>query len=210
MSTSPWLVPVTALRRTVGARQREQRSGQLGELRVADTWVADDGTATVDVVLSVVVGGIEAAGTVSARWASSCRRCLRPVGGTVEAPVRELYRPGGGADEDTYPLGTDQLDLEPLARDALLLGLPLAPLCREDCRGICPACGADRSVTSCDCEVERADPRWGPLDALSSDPGSDVAGSDDAGADAGANEAGAPGGSQGWAPGRWSSAERSD
>lgn len=210
MSTSPWLVPVTALRRTVGARQREQRTGPLGELRVADTCVADDGTATVDVVLSVVVGGIEAAGTVSARWASSCRRCLRPVGGTVEAPVRELYRPGGGGDEDTYPLGTDQLDLEPLARDALLLGLPLAPLCRDDCRGICPVCGAERSESSCDCEVELADPRWGPLDALSSDTGSDVPGADDTGRDAEADETGSPDGPQGWARGRWSSSERSD
>lgn len=196
MTSSPWLVPVTALRRSVGARQREQRTGRLGELRVADTCVADGGSATVDVVLSVVVGGIEAHGTVSARWVGSCRRCLRRVAGSIEAPVRELYRPGGGGDEDTYPLGTDHLDLEPLARDALLLGLPLAPLCREDCRGICPRCGADRSGTSCACEVERSDPRWGALDALSSAPGPPGRGA--AGHDAdGQGAPGAPGGADG-------------
>lgn len=168
MSTGAWMVPVTALRRVAGARQREQRTGRLGELRVADTRVPADGTVEVDVVLTVVVGGIEVTGTVSSRWVGDCRRCLRPVGGTIEAPVRELYRPGGDDDEETYPLGADHLDLEPLARDALLLGLPLAPLCRDDCRGLCPVCGGDRSETSCDCGIEVADPRWAALEALSS------------------------------------------
>ena len=208
MSTSPWLVPVTALRRTVGARQREQRSGRLGELRVGDTWVPDGGAATVEVVLGVVVGGIEAAGTVSSRWVGSCRRCLRPVGGTIEAPVRELYRPGGGDDEETYPLGADHLDLEPLARDALLLRLPLAPLCRDDCRGICPVCGADRSETSCGCEVERSDPRWAPLDALAA--ATDPVPGELGPGELGPGELGAAGGSSGGSPVRSSSAEQTD
>ena len=52
-------------------------------------------------------------------------------------------------DEDTYPLEGDQLDLRPLVRDALLLELPLAPLCREDCRGLCAECGADLNLGPC-------------------------------------------------------------
>ena len=54
-------------------------------------------------------------------------------------------------DEDTYPLEGDQLDLRPLVRDALLLELPLAPLCREDCRGLCAECGADLNLGPCQC-----------------------------------------------------------
>lgn len=171
MGASPWLVPVTALRRAVGTQHRECRSGRLGELRVADTVVPADAETTVDVELSVVVGGIEAEGTVRSTWVGSCRRCLRPVGGSIEAPVRELYRPGGGDDEETYALGTDQLDLEPLARDALLLALPLAPLCREDCQGLCPTCGAELADGPCGCATEVADPRWAALDALRAEEG---------------------------------------
>ena len=67
------------------------------------------------------------------------------------AEVRERYAPVGGADrdEEAYPLSGDELDLEPLARDAVLLELPLAPLCSEDCRGLCPVCGANRNTEPC-------------------------------------------------------------
>ena len=83
------------------------------------------------------------------------------------AEVRERYAPGGGADrdEEAYPLAGDELDLEPLARDAVLLELPLAPLCAEDCRGLCPTCGANRNTEPCACP-RPVDPRWSALDAL--------------------------------------------
>jgi uncharacterized protein len=55
--------------------------------------------------------------------------------------------------------------LRPLVRDALLLELPLAPLCREDCRGLCAHCGADLNDGPCDCAPPR-DPRWDALDVL--------------------------------------------
>jgi uncharacterized protein len=57
------------------------------------------------------------------------------------------------------------LDLESLARDAVMLELPLAPLCSEDCLGLCPQCGANRNETSCTCVIA-GDPRWSALDAL--------------------------------------------
>jgi len=87
------------------------------------------------------------------------------------ATVREHYAPDGEGDEDAYPLEGDELDLEPLARDAVLLDLPLAPLCSVDCRGLCPQCGANWNLVTCDC-VPTGDPRWSALDALR-DPPSD-------------------------------------
>jgi uncharacterized protein len=78
-------------------------------------------------------------------------------------------------DEETYPLGHDILDLAPIVHDACILSLPLAPLCTEECRGICPACGANRNLEECSCVAER-DPRWGALDQLR---GSETIGRDD-------------------------------
>ncbi|HET6915863.1 MAG TPA: DUF177 domain-containing protein [Acidimicrobiales bacterium] len=84
---------------------------------------------------------------------------------------------GEEEDEETYPLKGELLDLQPLVRDALLLDLPLAPLCREDCKGLCPTCGADLNDGPCSCARAPADPRWAALDLLKegglrqSDPG---------------------------------------
>jgi uncharacterized protein len=85
----------------------------------------------------------------------------------VTATVREHYAPAGaaGQDEDVYPLSGDELDLEPLAHDAVMLDLPLAPLCSVDCLGLCPRCGENWNVTRCDCPPE-GDPRWSALDVL--------------------------------------------
>ena len=74
-----------------------------------------------------------------------CSRCLQPVEGTIDVHVDELFETAPLAGE-TYQLDDDALDLLPLVRDVLLLELPTAPLCRDDCAGICPECGADRNV----------------------------------------------------------------
>jgi uncharacterized protein len=126
----------------------------------------------VDVILEVAVGGIAVTGEVRGPWWGECRRCLRRVEGTVAADVRELYRPAGSDEdeEETYLLGLDHLDLRPLARDAILLELPLAPLCRPDCAGLCPVCGTDRNEALCDCDTAPRDVRWAALDVLRPDP----------------------------------------
>lgn len=176
MSPGPWRVPITTLRRSLGARQPVRREGSLGRLVVADTVVAPDAIVAADVVLCAVDGGVEVSGGVTAPFRGTCRRCQQPLAGEVVAEVRELYRPigarrrDGDDDEDTYELGIDHLDLEPMARDAVLLELPLAPLCRADCAGLCVRCGADRNVEACGCAPEPIDDRWAALDVLRESP----------------------------------------
>jgi uncharacterized protein len=91
-----------------------------------------------------------------------------PRGGAGASSTSWSTDPGESDDDDeeTYALGVDHLDLEPLARDAVLLNLPLAPLCRADCAGLCPICGADLADGDCGCDEESGDPRWAALDAL--------------------------------------------
>jgi uncharacterized protein len=173
---NPWLVPITTLRRSIGQRHHERRSGPVGVLRVADSRIPESAVVTADVDLDSVDGGIEVSGLVEAPWVGECRRCLKEVGGTLECEVREVYRrrpPGEppGQDEETYPLAGEMLDLRPLVRDALLLELPMAPLCREDCAGLCPTCGADLSEGPCGCSPAGGDPRWAALDVLRPPPG---------------------------------------
>ena len=121
----------------------------------------------LDLTLASYPGGIMATGTVSAPWRGECRRCGGPVEGTVVADVLERYAPVGGTDrdEEAYPLAGDELDLEPLARDAVLLELPLAPLCSRGLPGPVPDLRGQPEHRACDC-APVADPRWAALDVL--------------------------------------------
>ncbi len=156
MAKDPWLVPVTTLRRVPGSSRHEARVGRVGALEVAESRVAAGSDVSADVVLSALDGGIEVEGSVSSVWEGECRRCLSSVRGVITCEVRELFRPRRrhekpDDDEETYPLESEMLDLGPLVRDALLLELPVAPLCRDDCAGLCPTCGANRNDAPCRC-----------------------------------------------------------
>jgi uncharacterized protein len=169
MGVRPFIVNVAGLRRTPGARRNEHRSSPIDGLRVTGSWVPKGGEVDVDVVLEVADGGIVTAGTVTAPWVGECRRCLGEVTGELSVPVRELYSSQSldpEAEEEIYPIRGDTIDLLPLARDAVLLNLPQAPLCRPDCAGLCPSCGADLNGAPCDCPPTTVDSRWGVLDVL--------------------------------------------
>ena len=79
--------------------------------------------------------------------------------------VDELFEPHP-LEGETYQLDDDVIDLEPLVRDALLLELPLAPLCAPDCAGLCPTCGVNHNLTRCECVTTEIDPRWAALRSL--------------------------------------------
>ena len=159
------MVHLGALARTPGTRRAERCEGLIAGLRVSGSAVPDDATVVADVVLEAVPGGAIVRGSVEAPWAGECRRCLGEAAGRLRSEVWEVFEEQPDP-EQTYPLHGDQLDLEPMARDAVLLELPLVPLCREGCRGLCPTCGADLNLGDCDCEPAVSDPRWAALDAL--------------------------------------------
>lgn len=164
MSSRPFVVHVAKLRRVLGTRWHEVRSGPIDDLACTGSEVPPGAVLQADVTLTSIAGGITVTGVVTAPWTGECRRCLLAASGTLTIPVRELYTEDGDG-EETYPLVNDQVDLEELVHDAVLLELPIAPLCDEECRGLCPVCGANRNEESCRCETPRHD-RWAALDVL--------------------------------------------
>lgn len=166
MSTRPFLVAVTAILRT-GSPERVRRAGIIDDLYVSGSAVPPSAEVAVDLTLAPVGRAIEARGTVRAPWVGECRRCLRSVESEVFVGVVELFEEEPVA-EETYPLVGGRVDLEPLAREAVVLELPQAPLCREGCLGLCPVCGADLNEVACGCEAP-TDPRWAVLDQLRTD-----------------------------------------
>lgn len=162
----PFVVNVADLMHRPGARRLEHLSGPTAAMRVAATDVPDHSQLEVESLLEPAGAGIVATGWAQADWVSECRRCEQPVSGTLRAEFREQFEPGADPEGDTYPLSRDQVDLELVAREAILLDLPLAPVCREGCAGLCPTCGADLNDGPCTCAPAVADPRWSALDAL--------------------------------------------
>ena len=124
-----------------------------------------------------VAGRLQAAGegrfywraSLRTRMAGQCRRCLAPVTVPVVADVDALFSQDPDALEDpsSYPLARDAtaIDLRGALREELLLALPQWVVCREDCRGLCPRCGADLNAGPCGCPPA-VDPRWSGLAAL--------------------------------------------
>lgn len=114
-------------------------------------------------------------GSVSAVIEVRCDRCLAPIVVPVDANFDVAYVPAetGETAPEAMELQADDLDLavyeggyldiDELAREQLLLALPARQLCREDCKGLCPTCGADLNTQTCQCEQQAIDPRWAAL-----------------------------------------------
>jgi uncharacterized protein len=115
--------------------------------------------------LEAIPEGVVADGRISAPWRAECRRCLAEVTGRVDVEFRELFE-RSPREGETYALGHEEIDLDPLIREAVLLALPLAPLCEAGCQGMCPICGANLNEGPCGCPPAGRDPRWAALDDL--------------------------------------------
>lgn len=155
------------LARLLETRGTLRRQLVLGEARVLDTWVDTETAAVLELSFEQVHPGLVVTGTLTVPWRSLCRRCGVATSGTAVAVVKEMFEPSP-RDEETYRLDEDDLDLTELVRDVATLELPLAPLCRIDCAGVCSVCGLDLNFDSCDCDDSVPDPRWAPLAELGS------------------------------------------
>lgn len=111
--------------------------------------------------------GLYAHGQLAGRTQAECVRCLVPYHQSLEIELDELFvHPPSKASESLLSVPeTGILDLSPLVREYMLLDFPIQPLCRPDCRGLCPECGANLNETTCEHAPAPVDPRGAPLRA---------------------------------------------
>ncbi|HET9730417.1 MAG TPA: DUF177 domain-containing protein [Acidimicrobiia bacterium] len=164
-SDQPFRLPITDLLRRPGASRDVVIDAPLAGLAGPGAQVVADRPLHVAVSLERVSEGIVVRGAIVAAWEAACSRCLAPVAGTISVHVDELFE-RHPLEGETYQLDEETLDLEPMIRDALVLDLPAAPLCRSDCAGLCAVCGADRNTNPCNCTTTELDPRWAALRSL--------------------------------------------
>jgi DUF177 domain-containing protein len=123
----------------------------------------------LDLLLESATEGVLVTGMVMTTVTGECGRCLDPVTDEIAVAVCELFAYPGSAtaettDEDEVDrVVDDMIDVEPVVRDAVVLGLPLTPLCRSDCAGLCPTCGQRLEQLPAGHAHEELDPRWAAL-----------------------------------------------
>ena len=139
-----------------------------------------DGPLEVEVEAYRTEGRIITSISVSGKLTAPCSRCLEPAGVAIEGELRYLFsldkeedkraEPDFEADGDEEVMildsWEDEIDLGPLVWEVLITLLPSAPLCSQDCRGLCPKCGADLNKTTCSCSDDAGDPRLEVLRSL--------------------------------------------
>lgn len=119
-------------------------------------------------------------GNISASAEVDCDRCLKTVSLPIETEFDVKYLPvedytsSEAAELQEEDLSVsffdgETIDLDELVREQVLLAMPARALCGEECKGLCPVCGADRNTNACDCENHEIDPRWAGLKAVTSD-----------------------------------------
>ena len=128
----------------------------------------------LNVRLESVTEGVLVTGSVTGSLSGECGRCLSEFTDELAVDFVELFAYPNSAtvettDADEVPrLEGDHLDLEPVVRDAIVLGLPWTPLCRPDCAGLCPTCGQRLDDLPAGHAHEMIDPRWAALEKLKS------------------------------------------
>ena len=168
--------------RTLGRQAGSAKAQQLtvpapDDMRLELARVPVGADMQLDVRFEAVTEGVLVTGSVIAPLAGECARCLAPLAASVTASFTELYLytrdrhdkhdrfdENTEQDDEELHLDGDLLDLEPVLRDAVVLALPMSPLCREECPGLCIECGVPLADAGPDHGHEDVpDPRWAAL-----------------------------------------------
>ena len=162
--------------RTLGpgtARTERRTAPAPADMGVEMVRVPAGAELELEIQLEGVTEGVLVTATVTAPLVGECARCLEPFSSSMSVRFQELFALAEGvAGPDGYVLDAGLLDLEPALRDALVLELPLSPLCADDCQGLCPECGVRLADAPPGHGHEQRGPLWAALkDVRVSEPG---------------------------------------
>jgi uncharacterized protein len=167
---SPFVLDTREVGRRPGSRRDYRREAPApAHFGLDMIGVPEGSTLIMQLRLESVSEGVLVTGSVSGTVAGECGRCLSAFTEPLAVDFMELFAyPNSSTDETTDPdeiprLEGDHLDVEPVIRDAVVLSLPLTPLCRPDCAGLCPECGELLDELPADHTHVQLDPRWAAL-----------------------------------------------
>lgn len=155
------LYDIDAIAASAGMADKLAGTMEVGEFSLGYlSYRITDGIA-YEMTLSNVGDAIVVTGHASADVHGECVRCLEPAMVHVESDIEGYFALSENSDvtgmeEDEYEYVPDDgvIDLADSVYSAVVVEIPTVFLCREDCKGLCPTCGCDRNVESCDCDQQ--------------------------------------------------------
>jgi len=175
-TNDPWVLDIHTLQRRPGSMmERELTLPAPADLAVALARVPEGSPMHLDLRFESVMEGVLVTGTADTEVQAECGRCLDPVSWQETFEFSELFTypatdargaviDSGEAEEDPLPeVVADTVDLGPVVRDAVVLELPLTPVCDASCAGLCPTCGERLDNGH---QHPSVDPRWSALETL--------------------------------------------
>lgn len=136
---------------------RLKGSLDAAELSLDCAGVAPVGPLAYDLAVEVASRELIVKGRLSLPVEFVCARCLKTYGAEVKVPRYVFTR---------TVAEREIIDLTESVREDIIIALPLKPLCRKECKGLCPRCGRDRNLEQCSCPSSRGDGRWGALEGI--------------------------------------------
>lgn len=148
-----------------------------GELLADDPDVEQMGPVQIDGQATVAGDGLRFRGHLKGTIRPFCARCLESIHTEVDTDLDLLYQPASeltlGQEVEIHQADTELafftgagVEVEDVAREQMLLAVPMQPLCREECRGLCPQCGKNLNQGDCACPSRPIDDRWQRLQDL--------------------------------------------
>jgi uncharacterized protein len=166
----PFVFDIRELGRQAGSLQSVQRDVPAPAGLGLDTIHVPEGAPlALDLVLQSVTEGVLVTGTLATTVVGECGRCLDQLEQVFTVDLVELFAyPDSSTDRTTDEdeverIEDDLINLAPVVRDAVVLGLPITPLCRPDCAGLCPSCGQRMDEVEPGHSHDVIDPRWAAL-----------------------------------------------
>lgn len=151
-----------------------------GVVDLRSTDFRQKGALTVEAVVSLVSEEVRVQGQLEGCVETTCSRCLE----AVEIPVKKSFDLFYRSQKSLVPTGGDEeielkpadlevgffsgggLELTDALREQILIEMPMKPICRPECKGLCPLCGANLNASPCHCERQENDPRWAILNLM--------------------------------------------
>jgi uncharacterized protein len=121
-----------------------------------------------------ITGGVALSGVIQGRVSMSCSRCLERITEDISHEFSYDCLPAEAieeeelsvADTDVHYYSGGEIDISALVQEQVALAIPMRPLCKEDCKGLCPKCGANLNLGDCGCKKEAVDIRFAALKDL--------------------------------------------
>lgn len=172
MTTSPFRLNLHELPRRAGDF-KDYRLDFATPESIGNPMIAIPVNSPILIILKAesVSDGVLLSGTVSGKAVGECGRCLDPIEEAIKQNFQELFfYENRAGEEEEFTMEGDIADLEIPIRDAVILALPINPICSENCRGLCSGCGEKWENLPRGHEHELIDPRWKGLSEWKSDP----------------------------------------